>query len=74
MPVIRYVVTQIEGIERVLIRPAQGRFTFATEAEAQEWLDAVENENSGFYNKPSIMPAKCYDEHYDPMRTVFSDS
>ena len=39
-PVIRFVVTHLSPCgERVLAHAAQGRFTSATEAEAQEWIN-----------------------------------
>lgn len=78
--VIRYVPTHInkEGY-RTLILPQQGRYTFATQEEAQTWIDTM---RSSFdketmevaYCSPDTMevrPCECWPGHFDPMRRYF---
>ena len=76
--VVRFVVTHI-GIkgERVFTSPRQGRYTYASEAEAQEWLDAFQgpkahNDIPGVYGEQAVgtfrvCPVSCYPVHFDPM-------
>jgi hypothetical protein len=74
--VIRYVATYVnKDGERTLMSAAQGRFTFATEAEAQEYLDAVMSNNPAKTiadPKPEVRPCPCYPNHFDP-QTIWFD-
>lgn len=79
--VLRYVPTYInkDGM-RTLMQSAQGRFTFATAAEAKGWIDAVTGNNSAdtvrqiFGDNPrfEVRPCPCYPDHFDP-QTVWFD-
>lgn len=78
--VTRYVVTYVnsDGM-RTLIGPAQGRNTFATEAEAQAYMRAVTSNNSAasikqvWGSKPrfAVRPCECWPVHFDPMSVYF---
>lgn len=75
--VIRYVVTKIneDGI-RVMSGARQGRHTYATQEEAQSWLDAALKNNSAdtiarFLPDAEVRPCRCYPGHFDPMQYSF---
>lgn len=78
---IRYVATYVkpDGM-RTLMAPAQGRNTFATEDEAQAWIDAVTNNNSastiaqvwGDNPQFEVRSCPCWPVHFDP-KTVWFD-
>jgi myo-inositol-hexaphosphate 3-phosphohydrolase len=79
--VTRYVGTYVnKDGERTLMTAAQGRNTYATEAEAQAWVDAVAANNSAdnirqtFGDNPQfeVRPVPCYPNHFDP-QTVWFD-
>lgn len=81
-PVIRYVPTYVnkDGM-RTLMRAAQGRETFATAEEAQEWLTEVLintppakiKEIYGENAYPlEVRPVECWPGHHDP-KTVWFD-
>ena len=74
----RYVVTIPckDGVGRTLMRPAQGRFTYATPEEAQAWIDGYLANNSQAVidevgRDVQVRPCKCYPEHFDPMEVWF---
>lgn len=76
--VIRYVITHIGGHGfRTLARPQQGRFTYASEREAQRSLDAIVKHTDPelldrLYGLPmEVRPCKCYPGHFDPIGVVF---
>lgn len=76
--VIRYVITvpNKNGIGRTLMRPAQGRFTFPTDKEAEAWIeDYLRNNDATILDEigrdVQASPCKCYPEHFDPMETYF---
>lgn len=78
--VIRYVATYVNaGGHRTLVGGAQGRNTFATEAEAQAWIDAVTGNNSpdrlrevwGDNPRFAVRPCPCYPVHFDPQTIWF---
>lgn len=81
MTVIRYVPTYInnDGM-RTLMRNAQGRDTFATESEAQDWIDAVTANNGGDMVRQiwganpqfSVRPCPCWPGHFDPKTIWFT--
>jgi len=78
--VIRYVPTYInrDGM-RTLMREAQGRATFETETQAQEWIDAVISNTSrdtirslwGSNPQFAVRPCACYARHFDPVGVWF---
>ena len=78
--VIRFVPTYVnkDGM-RTLMRSAQGRFTYETEAEAQAWIDAVTTNNGGnaireaWGDNPqfAVRPCPCYPVHFDPQGVWF---
>lgn len=80
--VTRYVATYVnkDGM-RTLMQASQGRFTFATETEAAEWIAAVTKNNSadtirqvwGENPKFETRPCPCYPVHFDP-QTVWFES
>lgn len=79
--VTRFVGTYINARgQRTLMTSSQGRFTFATEAAAQQWVDAVTANNSedtrrkvwGENPRFEVRPCPCWPEHYDP-QTVWFD-
>lgn len=82
--VTRYVATYInrDGM-RALMRPAQGRNTYATPEEAQAWIDAVftSGNNSadtlrsvwGDDPRCEVRPCECYAGHFDPVGVYFND-
>lgn len=78
--VTRYVVTYVNRYgARTLAQGCQGRYTYATEAEAQAWLDAMQANNgadtvrSVFGENPrfEVRPCQCYPGHFDPMGVYF---
>jgi hypothetical protein len=79
--VIRYVATYVnkDGV-RTLMSAAQGRNTFATSAEAEDWINAVTTNNSAdtlhqiWGNNPQFeaRPCPCYPVHHDP-QTIWFD-
>lgn len=79
-PVIRYVPTYMakDGL-RTLATPCQGRHTFATEQEAQRWIDLVTANNSartiaatwGTDPRFEVRPCKCWPIHFDPVGIYF---
>lgn len=80
--VIRYVPTYLNKHgQRTLMRAAQGRNTFATEQEAQEWIEAVTRNNSngivtqiwGADPQFAVRPCKCWPGHFDPKSVYFDD-
>lgn len=78
--VIRFVATYVnkDGY-RTLMRPAQGRNTFATAAEAQAWIEAVMTNNStetvrqvwGDNPQFEVRQCPCYPGHFDPKTAWF---
>lgn len=76
-PVTRYALTQrtADGTGRELASPAQGRHTYATEAEAAAHLAAVMSGTdpatlAQVFRLPlAVEPVPCYPGHFDPMRT-----
>jgi hypothetical protein len=81
MSVTRYVATYVnrDGM-RTLMGAAQGRNTFATETEAQAWIDAVTSNNStdtvhqiwGSNPQFAVRSCPCYPGHFDP-QTIWFD-
>jgi hypothetical protein len=82
MTTTRYVLTYInkDGM-RTLMQGAQGRYTYATEAAAQEHLDTILANTSadtlrqiyGADPKPQVRPCECYDGHFDPVGIYFPE-
>lgn len=78
--VTRYVGTYVnKDGQRTLMTAAQGRNTYATEAEAQAWVDAVIGNNPntirqvwGDNPRFEVRPCPCYPNHFDP-QTVWFD-
>jgi hypothetical protein len=79
--VIRFVPTYVnKNGDRTLMRSAQGRHTFETAAEAQEWIDAVISNASsttilwvwGSNPQFEVRPCPCWPGHFDP-QTVWFD-
>lgn len=75
---VRYVVTHIgRGGMRTLAHTAQGRFTYATAAEAQAWIDSAMRNNSpdklrSVYGMPlEVRPVECWPGHNDPRQCYF---
>lgn len=78
--VTRYVATYInkDGL-RTLMHAQQGQHTFATEAEAQRWIDACRKNNSsdvlkrtyGEKDTYEVRPCACYPGHFDPIGIYF---
>ena len=78
--VIRYVPTYInhrDGL-RTLVRACQGRETFATQAEAQEWIDAMRGPEGlckVFTPKEmeslEVRGCECWPGHFDPKGVYF---
>ena len=80
----RWVITRVRNDgERVLADPQQGRFTYATQAEAQARLDAI---TSNKHNSPdtlrqvfgdvttmSVRCVPCYSGHFDPISIYAPD-
>lgn len=79
--IIRYVITHLcSGIEgRQLAEPMQGRFTYATQEEAQQRLDAIVSGTNAqaletLFNMPlAVRPCECYPRHFDPIGRYFPD-
>lgn len=76
--VIRYVVTVPANGGRclTLMRPAQGRHTYATPEEAQAWVDACLANNSDetldqIGRDLQVRPCRCHPNHFDPMEVWF---
>jgi hypothetical protein len=79
--VIRYVATYMDGGLRTLMQAAQGRYTYATPAEAQAWIDAVfSNPHSspstlenlwGKNPRCEVRPCECWAGHFDPVGVYF---
>ena len=71
--VIRYVLTYIgaDGM-RTLAEPMQGRYTFATELEAQGSLDtllaanSIDQIRSIWGARFEVRPVECWPGHFDP--------
>lgn len=77
--VVRYVVTHVnkDGM-RTLAKAMQGRYTYATPEEAQQWIDQAIAANGDrlaeFYGLPlQVRPVECYPVHFDPMTCWFDD-
>ena len=81
MSVTRYVVTHIntKGM-RTLTLGAQGRYTYATRAEAASMMDAIltgaNNDIPGVYGKQAVgtfevRPVECHPGHFDPKTRWF---
>ena len=78
--VTRYVPTYVnrDGM-RTLMRGAQGRATYATAAEAQEWLAAVVQNTSaetirqiwGDNPRFEVRDCECWPNHFDPKGVWF---
>lgn len=83
--VTRYVITHKSKTHnyklRILSFPAQGRYTWKTEAEALEVLKDLSGP-SGFRQildavelaSLRVIPCPCYPQHFDPARTVWGAS
>lgn len=81
--VTRYVVTHVNTKDmRCMTFAHQGRNTHATQAEAQEHLDAVlntgvnRNDIPGVFGAQSVgtfevRPVECYPGHFDPITRYF---
>ncbi len=76
--VIRYVATRLNADgDRVLAVAAQGRNTYATEQEAQAWIDAVKSNNNAdsiaFLRAETleVRPCECWPGHFDPKGIYF---
>lgn len=76
--VIRYVVTVPckDGVGRTLMHPCQGRYTYATQEEAQAWIDGYMANNSQrtldeFGRDLQARPCRCYPGHFDPQGVWF---
>jgi len=76
----RYVPTyRLANGLRVLMRAAQGRFTFATEREAEDWIQAVISNNGpehvaqawGEDPRFRVICVPCWSTHLDPVNTVY---
>lgn len=76
--VTRYVITHVDrnGM-RTLAHPMQGRYTYATEAEATAALEAMLDNNSldtlrAHFGLPlEVRAVECYPGHFDPVRCWF---
>ena len=76
---IRYVVTHIDKSTgmRTLVNPMQGQYTFPTQEEAQQRLDAMMKNNpldtlKGLFGLPlEVRPVDCYEGHFDPKTRYF---
>jgi hypothetical protein len=78
--VTRYVGTYVkaDGM-RTLMQAAQGRNTYATAKEAQDWVDAVKSVNSadtikqiwGDNPRFEVRPCACWPGHFDPKGVWF---
>lgn len=81
-PVVRYVITKVgkDGL-RTLAQAAQGRYTYATDAEARAVLTAILSNNSvstlqsvyGDLSKMTVEPCNCWPGHFDPMGVYFDN-
>lgn len=76
--VTRYVATRLNSVgDRVLASAAQGRNTFATSKEAQDWIDAVRmnnNADSIAFLRPDTLEVRsceCWPGHFDPKGVYF---
>jgi len=78
--VTRFVCTYIGRDQmRTLMHPAQGRYTLATQAEAEAFLAAIMENNSaetiaqlyGADPRPEVRPCPCYPGHFDPQMVWF---
>lgn len=79
--VIRYVPTYVSKRynQRTLMRPAQGRATFATAEEAKAWIEAVIGNNHadtiaqiwGANPQFEVRPCPCWPVHFDPKTCWF---
>lgn len=75
----RYVITyQKPGDNRTLLGAAQGRFTYETQQQAQEQLNAIQAANNasrldelGWINL-EVRVCPCYPEHFDPQTVYFN--
>jgi len=77
----RFVATYVkaDGM-RTLMGPAQGRNTYATAKEAQDWINAVTANNAadtvrqiwGDNPRFEVRPCPCWPGHFDP-KTVWFD-
>lgn len=75
---IRWVLTRLDAKSgyRTLIEPAQGRYTYATQKEAEEAMRVLE---PGLRAKIlgdaadslAVLPVECWPDHHDPKKTVF---
>lgn len=78
--VVRYVATcvNLDGV-RTLVQAAQGRYTYATPAECQAWIDAIKASNDPEwlrqpFGRPAeweVRPVDCWPGHFDPVRIYF---
>lgn len=75
--VTRWVITRIDrNGDRILAEPRQGRYTYATEEEAQATLDAMRANSSadtlrsvfGDVSRMAVRPCPCYPGHFDPQK------
>lgn len=80
--VIRYVLTNVHSNGmRTLLDPQQGRYTYATQAEAEIALcQLLENNDEKsvweFYGDPKLIQVRsceCWTEHFDPKGIWFDD-
>lgn len=75
--VMRWVVThQKDEDTRTLTFQHQGRYTYATQEEAQEQLDACRDGLRRVIGDKvdtlRVLLVECYDNHFDPMGSIFS--
>lgn len=75
--VFRWVVThQKDEDTRTLTFAHQGRYTYATQEEAQEQLDACRDGLRRVIGDKvatlRVLLVECYDKHFDPMGSIFS--
>ena len=75
--VTRYVIThQANGVRRLTL-PMQGRETYTTAAEAQQFLEAIRLGGidrvigEGAVKSLEVRPVPCYPGHFDPMTMWF---
>lgn len=82
--VMRWVITKVnKDGDRVLADPAQGRFTYATQQEAQARLDAITSSpnNSadtlrdvfGDVSTLAVRCVPCHPRHFDPIGIYAND-
>lgn len=77
--VTRYVVTHVTLSGRMLLDPMQGRYTYATEAEAQDRINGLIEDNSPSRWRSigvdettlAVRACECWPGHFDPKSLYF---